>query len=277
MVLTISKNTKTENSFSYIYEDKDYNEGEIIVSLNGDADINKLVSDFSNINLRVKERLIPDMNIYLMEYDKSKSSAVDALISIKSKRDVSIAQFNHTNLVERTVSVTTPNDTRFAEQWDMNNTGQSGGTPDADIDAPEAWDIATGGNTALGDTIVVCVVDGGGDLAHPDLTWWKNYAEIPGNGIDDDLNGYIDDVNGWNAVNNNGTIASNSHATHCSGTVGAKGNNSQGVAGVNWKVKVMAVTGSTSSEAVAIRAYGYVYKLRKLYNETNGQKGAYVV
>ena len=277
MVLTISKNTKTENSFSYIYEDKDYNEGEIIVSLNGDADINKLVSDFSNISLRVKERLIPDMNIYLMEYDKSKSSAVDALISIKSKRDVSIAQFNHTNLVERTVSVTTPNDTRFAEQWDMNNTGQSGGTPDADIDAPEAWDIATGGNTALGDTIVVCVVDGGGDLAHPDLTWWKNYAEIPGNGIDDDLNGYIDDVNGWNAVNNNGTIASNSHATHCSGTVGAKGNNSQGVAGVNWKVKVMAVTGSTSSEAVAIRAYGYVYKLRKLYNETNGQKGAYVV
>ena len=70
--------------------------------------------------------------------------------------------------------------TRFAEQWDMNNTGQSGGTPDADIDAPEAWDIARGGNTALGDTIVVCVVDGGGDLTHPDLTWWKNYAEIPG-------------------------------------------------------------------------------------------------
>lgn len=277
MIFAISKPTKTENSFSSIYEDKDYVEGEIIVSLNGDADINKLVSDFADINLRVKERLIPDMNIYLMEFDRSKSSSVDALISIKSKRDVSIAQFNHTNIVDRTVSSTTPNDTRFAEQWDMHNTGQTGGTPDADIDGPEAWDVATGGNTALGDTIVVCVVDGGGDLAHPDLTWWKNYAEIPGNGIDDDLNGYIDDVNGWNAVNNNGTIASNSHATHCAGSVGARGNNSQGVAGVNWKVKVMAVTGSTSSEAVAIRAYGYVYKLRKMYNETNGVKGAYVV
>lgn len=279
MIFTISKNTKTENSNSLIYEDKNYVEGEIIVSLNGDADINRLVNDFANINLRVKERLVPGMNIYLMEYDKSKSSAVDALISIKSKRDVSVAQFNH-YIQERTassVSATTPNDTRFAEQWDMNNTGQSGGTPDADIDAPEAWDIATGGNTALGDTIVVAVVDGGGDLANTELNYWKNYGEIPGNGIDDDNNGYIDDVNGWSGINNNGTIPVESHSTHVAGTVGAKGNNSLGVAGVNWKVKVMAVHGSTGTESVAIRGYGYVYKQRKLYNETNGLKGAYVV
>lgn len=280
MIFTISKNTRTENSFSYIYEDHGYIDGEVIVSLNGDADINKLVNDFSSIGLRIKERLVPGMNIYLMEYDKTKSSAVDALISIKSKHDVSIAQFNHNNLVERTVSsiqVTTPNDTRFSEQWDMNNTGQTGGTPDADIDAPEAWDIATGGNTALGDTIVVCVVDGGGDLANTELNYWKNYGEIPGNGIDDDGNGYIDDVNGWSAITNNGTIPVESHSTHVAGTVGAKGNNNLGVTGVNWKVKVMAVNGSTSSEAVAIKAYGYVYKQRKLYNETNGLKGAFVV
>ncbi|CAF3778451.1 unnamed protein product [Rotaria sp. Silwood1] len=220
------------------------------------------------------------MNIYLLEYDVNKSTAVDALISLKSKRDVSIAQFNHNNIKERTassISSTTPNDTRFAEQWDMNNTGQTGGTPDADIDAPEAWDVATGGNTALGDTIVVAVVDGGGDLANTELSYWKNYGEIPGNGIDDDNNGYIDDVNGWSAINNNGTIPVESHSTHVAGTVGAKGNNNLGVTGVNWKVKVMAVHGSTSSEAVAIKAYGYVYKQRKLYNETNGLKGAFVV
>ncbi len=278
MIFTISKNTRTENSNASIYEDKDYVQGEMIVSLNSNADINNLVNDFSNIGLRVKEKLIPDMEIYLMEFDLSKTSSVDALINVKSKRDVSVAQFNHTNIKERTVSsVTIPNDTRFGEQWDMNNTGQSGGTPDADIDAPEAWDVATGGNTALGDTIVVCVVDGGGDLTHPDLTWWKNYNEIPGNGIDDDANGYVDDVNGWNAISNNGTIPPESHATHCSGTVGARGNNGQGVAGVNWKVKVMAVNGSTGQEVIAIRAYGYVYKQRKLYNETNGQKGAFVV
>ncbi|MBS1514962.1 MAG: S8 family serine peptidase [Bacteroidetes bacterium] len=272
-IFAISKNTKTESSFSSIYEDKNYIEGEILVSLNGGANINNLLADYSNIGLRVKERLIPDMNIYLLEFDKTRMSSIDALISIKGKRDVSVAQFNH--IVQQ--RVTTPNDTRFAEQWDMNNTGQSGGTPDADIDAPEAWDIATGGNTAMGDTIVVCVVDGGGDLTHPDITWWKNYQEIPGNGIDDDGNGYIDDYDGWNAISNNGTIPSNSHATHVSGTVGAKGNNSQGVAGVNWKVKVMPVNGSTSSEAVAIKAYGYPYKMRKLYNETNGTKGAFVV
>lgn len=279
MIFTISKNTKTESSNSSIYEDNNYAPGEIIVSLNGDADVNKLVNDFSNIGLRVKEKLIPDMNIYLMEYDQTKSSAVDALISIKSKRDVSVAQFNH-YIKERTVSstsVTTPNDTRFAEQWDMNNTGQSGGTPDADVDAPEAWDVATGGNTALGDTIVVAVVDGGGDLVNTELNYWKNYGEIPSNGIDDDNNGYIDDVNGWSAINNNGTIPTESHSTHVAGTVGAKGNNSLGVAGINWKVKVMAVHGSTGLESVAIKAYGYVYKQRKIYNETNGLKGAFVV
>jgi len=277
-ILAITKTTKTENSFSYIYEDNNYVEGEIIVSLEANTDIDNFVNQFSNINLRVKERLIPGMEIYLLEFDKTKTSSVDALISVKSKRGVSVAQFNHTNVVERTVSsVTLPNDTRFGEQWDMNNTGQSGGTPDADIDAPEAWDIATGGNTALGDTIVVCVVDGGGDLSHPDLTYWKNYGEIPGNSIDDDGNGYVDDFNGWSAINNNGTIPSESHSTHVAGTVGAKGNNSTGVAGVNWKVKVMPVQGSTGQEAIAIKAYGYVYKQRKLYNETNGLKGAFVV
>lgn len=273
MIFAITKNTKTESSFSYIYEDKNYIEGEILVSLNSGGDINKLVNDFSGIGLRVKEKLVPDMEIYLLEFDKTKSSSVDALISIKGKRDVSVAQFNH--IVQPRVTI--PNDTRFAEQWDMNNTGQSGGTPDADIDAPEAWDVATGGNTAMGDTIVVCVVDGGGDLSHPDITWWKNYQEIPGNGIDDDGNGYIDDYDGWNAISNNGTIPSSSHGTHVSGTVGAKGNNNQGVTGVNWKVKVMPVNGSTGTESVAIKAYAYPYKMRKLYNETNGTKGAYVV
>jgi len=182
-VFTITKTTKTENSFSYIYEDKDYIEGDLIVSLTPGTDINNFVNDFSNIGLRVKEQLIPDMDIYLLQYDVTKNSAPEALIKMKLNRGVSVAQFNHTNIKERLVSVTTPNDPRFAEQWDMNNTGQSGGTVDADIDAPEAWDIATGGNTALGDTIVVCVVDGGGDLAHPDLTWWKTMVEFPGNGM----------------------------------------------------------------------------------------------
>ena len=76
----------------------------------------------------------------------------------------------------------------------MHNTGQNGGTIDADIDAIEAWDISTGGVTPLGDTIVVAIVDGGMLLTHADLipNLWTNWEEIPGNGIDDDNNGYID-------------------------------------------------------------------------------------
>jgi subtilisin family serine protease len=160
----------------------------------------------------------------------------------------------------------------------MHNTGQSGGTVDADIDAPEAWDLGTGGLTAAGDTIVVAVVDGGFYLNHLDMNFWKNYNEIPGNGIDDDNNGYIDDVNGWNAYNNNGNVtASGTHGTHVSGTVGARGNNTIGVAGVNWNVRVMAIQGSSGTESVVLRAYGYALKQRRLYDSSNGMKGAFVV
>jgi subtilisin family serine protease len=159
----------------------------------------------------------------------------------------------------------------------LNNTGQSGGTPDADIDAPEAWEISKGGFSGLGDTIVVAIVDGGCELTHSDLDYWYNHREIPNNGIDDDLNGYVDDYRGWNAYGNNGTIPSSSHGTHVAGITGAKGNNSLGVAGVNWYVKTMPIAASSSSEAVVILGYGYVLEMRSLYNETNGQYGAFVV
>ena len=84
-----------------------------------------------------------------------------------------------------------PNDPRYPETWGMNNTGQTGGTPDADIDAPEAWSIATG-NT----DVIIGVIDTGVDYTHEDLSdnMWINPNEIPGNNIDDDGNGYVDDV-----------------------------------------------------------------------------------
>ena len=229
--------------------------------------------NFEDINLRPKQVLFQDYNIWLLEYDKSKSEPVDALLSVMRKNEVKVVQFNHYITLRQTF----PNDAQFANQWNMHNTGQSGGTPDADIDAPEAWDIATGGVTSLGDSVVVAVIDGGFYLAHQDLNFWRNWEEIPGNNIDDDGNGYIDDVNGWNAYNNNGNITSSSHGTHVSGTVGAVGNNSLGVAGVNWNVKVMAVQGSSGVEATVVAAYGYVLKQRLIYNQTNGLHGAFVV
>jgi hypothetical protein len=261
-----------ENSLSF-YTDSRMVEGEMIVMLKEGVNINDFLASYDNIGLRVKEELYKDYNLWLLEYDVNRSAPVNALISVMGSRDVSVAQFNHS--VD--LRAATPNDTRFAEQWDMNNTGQSGGTADADIDAPEAWNITTGGVTSQGDSIVVAVIDGGFFLAHNDVSFWKNYAEIPSNSIDDDSNGYVDDVNGWNAYNNNGTITSAQHGTHVSGTVGARGNNNLGVTGVNWNVKVMAIQGSSSTEATVIKAYGYALKQRKIYNQTNGQKGAFVV
>ncbi len=253
--------------------DNNYVPGEIIVMLKHNRSAQDLASSFGFVNMRPKEALVPDMNIWLFEYDYSLMNADNVLTNVKNNNSVAIAQFNHFT-TERSVM---PNDPSFGQQWALNNTGQSGGTVDADIDAPEAWNLTTSGLTAAGDTIVVCIVDGGFYLTHPDISFWKNWYEIPGNSIDDDLNGYIDDVNGWNAYNNNGTITGNTHGSHCSGIAGALGNNGIGVSGVNWNIKIMAVMGSSGTESVVIKAYGYALKQRKVYDQTNGTKGAFVV
>lgn len=258
----------------YAQTGNNYVQGEIIVMLNDNLSVNSLSREFSSINLKPKQLLVPDLHIWLFEFNDSKISSSSALERIRKSKNVLIAQFNH-YVSERS---TIPNDTRFSEQWSLNNTGQTGGTPDADIDAPEAWDLVNGGLSAAGDSIIIAVIDGGFYMTHPDIHFWRNYDEIPGNNIDDDGNGYIDDVNGWNAYNNNGTItASGTHGTHVSGIAGALGNNSMGVSGVNWNAKIMAIQGSSGTESVVLIAYGYALKERKIYNQTNGLHGAFVV
>jgi hypothetical protein len=175
-----------------------------------------------------------------------------------------------------------PNDTLYTKQWQYKNTGtnSNNGTVGADINAESAWDITTGGKTATGDDIVVAIIDDGFDPDHEDLmeNVWSNQGEINDDGIDNDGNGYIDDINGWNISTNAGNINTNlSHGTSVCGIIGAKGNNKIGVTGVNWDVKLMMITYGNASEADVIAAYAYPYKMRKLYNETNGQKGAFVV
>jgi subtilisin family serine protease len=140
-----------------------------------------------------------------------------------------------------------PNDTHFGELWGLNNTGQSlfgsSGTSDADIDAPEAWNVTTGSNA-----VTVAVTDSGIAYDHPDLqaNIWHNPGESGAgretNGHDDDHNGLVDDWRGWDFVSgDNDPRDFNSHGTHVAGTIGARGNNGTGVAGVNWRVKLMPV------------------------------------
>jgi subtilisin family serine protease len=119
-----------------------------------------------------------------------------------------------------------PNDPQFANQWDLHNIGQQAGTVDADIDAPEAWDVTTG----TGSTIVA-VIDTGVDYLHPDLApnMWTNPGEIPGDGVDNDNNGYVDDVHGYDFVNDDGSpMDDNNHGTHVAGTIGAEGMTASG-------------------------------------------------
>jgi subtilisin family serine protease len=129
-----------------------------------------------------------------------------------------------------------PNDPRFGEQWGLHNTGQSGGTFDADVDAPEAWELATGGSVLVG------VIDTGVDWQHEDLAAniFANALEIPGNQVDDDGNGFVDDVRGWDFLNDDNDPADdNGHGTHVAGIVAAVGGNAVGIAGVCWSARIL--------------------------------------
>ena len=137
-----------------------------------------------------------------------------------------------------------PNDPRLSsgELWGLNNTGQSGGTNDADIDAPEGWNTRHDAPA-----VIVAVIDTGVRYTHEDIAanMWINPGESGGgketNGIDDDGNGIIDDVYGIDAANNDGNpMDDNGHGTHCAGTIAGVGNNGKGVVGVAWQAQIMA-------------------------------------
>ena len=176
----------------------------------------------------------------------------DAVARLRADPSVEYAEPNYVLHADRV-----PDDPRVGELWAFHNSGQTGGAAGADIDATRAWNIATGSRD-----VVVAVVDSGADTNHPDLAEniFTNPGEIPGNGIDDDGNGFVDDVHGWDFANDdNDPFDDASHGTHVSGTIGAVGANGLGVAGVNWRVSILPLkfldaegSGPTSNAILAI-------------------------
>lgn len=252
-----------------------YVPGNILIQSKTSVTMDELKIGLDISQYQIVKPLMKRANIYLVKVmDRSITTEV-ALKEISDNPWVQNAQLDHYITQRQTF----PNDPSFNSQWGMHNTGQSGGLEDADIDAPEAWSLSTGGVNAIGDDIVIAIVDGGCMLSHTDLddNLWVNIDEIPGNNIDDDNDGYVDDVNGWNAFNSNGNVSSDGHGTHVAGIVGAEGNNGSMVTGVNWNIKLMIIEGSTGTTSIVLEAYGYVLDQRVLYNETNGAEGAFVV
>lgn len=227
-----------------------------------------------SVDLKVKECLSKRAGIYLIGFDPEQLNDEELKRAVFLTEGVKAVQFNYPVNMRETI----PNDPEFNAQWHHRNTGQTGGTPGADVRTAEAWDITTGGLTAQNDEIVVCIIEGA-NLNHPDLApnHWVNEAEIPNNGIDDDGNGYVDDYDGWNPAGNNDAIFNGNHGTNVAGMIGARGDNGLGAVGANWNVKMMVVTVGSLNTANVLASYGYAYEMRVLYNETNGAEGAFVV
>jgi hypothetical protein len=253
-------------------------EGEILIQLEKGVSPDQLAAEYEN--LWSGKVLSGPMNIYRFQFEED-GNAEALLADIRSNSKVSLAQFNH-YVSKRCDEINDPN---YFDQWHLNNTGQNGGTEDADIDVDLAWGLTTGGTTAVGDTIVVCVIEGG-NLNHPDLqaNAWRNNQEIPNNGIDDDGNGYIDDYFGWdvNSQSDQGFVLQGGHGTNVMGMIGASGGNDLGVIGANWDVKIMSVSGenvddSPQGEASVIAAYTYPLVMRQRYDSSDGETGAFVV
>ena len=250
-----------------VAQEAEYVPGHIMMMIAPGASPEAIAADLRDhqgiaTGLRVDHEVSKPMRTWLLKFDHERIAQHEMLKAVRAHRDVQIAQNDHI-VKERIV----PNDTQYGQQWHHQN-----------IDSEEAWDLTTGGITATGDTIVVCIIENS-DLPHPDLiaNAWFNHNEIPNNGIDDDDNGYVDDYRGWNTPGNDDDVYGGSHGTQVAGMIGATGDNNLGVAGANWNVKMMVVDYGGVQESSVVSAYTYPLVMRRLYNETNGVRGAFVV
>lgn len=254
-------------------QQEDRVQGQVLMQLYNNEDLQQVIDAIKSSHqttLNVVAETSPRWHIWLLEFDESITSGERMLNALEALPQVKLAQFNHYTQLRQF-----PDDPAFFEQWSLYNAGFSG-VEDADIDADLAWETTTGGVTANGDTLVVALIGEGAYYDHEDISYFKNRNEIPENDIDEDNNGYIDDYSGWNATEMTDSVPERLHGTHVAGIAGAIGNNGKGIAGVCWNLKIMPVYCLTY-ESDVVAAYNYVNDMRKLYDATDGEKGAYVV
>ena len=189
----------------------------------------------------------------------SPERTLDAIKALRGRPDVLYAEPNYIRHFDAV-----PNDSFYGSQWPLKNSPTSIG---GGISAESAWDTTTGNQN-----IVVGVIDTGIDIDHRDLkdNIFTNTAEIPNNNVDDDNNGFVDDVNGWDFIHHDRTVFDNAnddfHGTHVAGIIGARGNNSAGIAGVNWNVQLLpikAIGPGGGTDSVLLEAYNYAKAMRQ--------------
>ncbi len=282
--------------------DAEWVDGEVLVKLRGyisvaEASSEAVESDFQALNTRLGAEVVEAIpvsdiaDIYRVKIAPT-MSVEEAVLIYQAGPFVEYAEPNYLwypNVM--------PNDRLFqlGYLYNMHNTGYKGATErwfhvpldDADIDAPEAWDIRTDASD-----VIVCVIDQGIQYYHPDLApnMWVNEAELYGEpGVDDDGNGYIDDIYGWDFFYDDNTIYHEDgdedyHGTHCAGIIGARGNNAVedgfhgGVAGVSWDVQIMSCKflgpgGGRTSDA--IKALNYAKMMGATLTSNSWGGGSY--
>ncbi len=232
---------------------------------------NELIIKFESENPRLnlslrnntvldKKLIFDDGNVYSVKF--SNNITAEDLKEFKRDKNIVYAVYD-----AKTETRKLPNDRFVKEQWAIKA-----------ANIHKVWEFTTGGKTFDNKDIVIGIIDDGYAPRHKDLVnnIFINKAEVPNDRIDNDNNGYVDDYNGYSIGKGNNILDLESHGTGVAGILAAQGNNDIGVSGVNWNAKMLLISGITKTSDV-IGAYNYMLKMRRLYRESNGSKGAYIV